>query len=405
MAREAVELIKITQADSPDSAREAGLSYVSTDAAGIKRIKKGKAFSYLLPNGQTLTNKDELARIKRLAIPPAWTDVWICPHANGHLQATGYDARGRKQYRYHPRWREVRDETKYNRMIDFALALPTIRKRIEHDFNLPGLPREKVLATIIKILETGLIRVGNDEYARANKSFGLTTMLDRHVDIRGRIIQFQFKGKSGKFHRINLEDARLAKIVRKCQEIPGQELFQYIGDDGKPHDITSSDVNDYLKEITRTDFTAKDFRTWSGTVLAAVALASFEQFKTKKEAKKNLLRAIEEVSSKLGNTPAICRKCYIHPFIINTYIEGELTAIFKSGRGQVPRLFGEGASSKRQSRESKFFALKYEEKSVLNFLQKQLALEKRNARSTLIEKLEASIHHRKPTRTQKPVVG
>jgi DNA topoisomerase-1 len=396
MAREAVELIKITQADSPDSAREAGLTYISTDAPGIRRIKKGKEFSYLLPNDQPLTDKDDLARIKRLAIPPAWTDVWICLKSNGHLQATGYDARGRKQYRYHPRWREVRDQTKYNRMIDFALALPKIRKRIEHDFNLPGLPREKVLATIIKILETGLIRVGNDEYARANNSFGLTTMLDRHVDIRGRRIQFQFKGKSGKFHRVNLEDARLAKIVRKCQEIPGQELFQYIGDDGKPHDITSSDVNVYLKEITRSDFTAKDFRTWSGTVLAAVELAVFNHFQTKKEAKKNLLRAIEAVSLKLGNTPAICRKCYIHPFILDAYMDGKLTNIFNVVKKQAHNPLRQVASAKSKSLQpTNLFALKQEETAVLNFLQKQLSIEKKNARSTLIEKLEASIHHRR----------
>src|SRR3954470_6546193 len=290
-----------TQIDSPESAKAAGLSYVNPEQPGIRRVGSPKAFRYLLPNGRPLSDKNDLARIKRLAIPPAWKEVWICPKQNGHLQATGYDVRGRKQYRYHPHWRQVRDETKYNRMIDFARVLPKIRKRVEKDLKRPGLPREKVLATVIKILETGLIRVGNEEYAKSNHSFGLTTMQDRHADVKGSTIRFQFRGKSGKHHKIEIEDRRLAKIVANCQAIPGQELFQFIGDDGKNHDVTSSDVNEYLREITNADFTAKDFRTWGGTVLAAMALQEFEKFDTKAQAKKNLLRAIEAVAQRLGN--------------------------------------------------------------------------------------------------------
>lgn len=368
-----------TQIDSPESAKAAGLVYVNPDQPGIRRHGTPKHFHYTLPNGRSLTDKDELARIKRLAIPPAWKDVWICPKRNGHLQATGYDVRGRKQYRYHPHWRQVRDETKYNRMIDFARNLPTIRKRIEKDLKLPGLPREKVLATVIKILETGLIRVGNEEYAKSNKSFGLTTMQDRHVAVKGATIRFQFRGKSGKHHQVDIEDRRLAKIVANCQAIPGQELFQYIGDDGKNRDITSSDVNDYLREIAKSDFTAKDFRTWGGTVLAAMALQEFEKFDTKAQAKKNLLRAIEAVAQRLGNTPAICRKCYIHPFIIDSYLDGTMIGVFKK---------------RAEQQLSKVHSLKPEEAAVLAFLQKRLAAEQKNQRSTLIEKLQASLKHR-----------
>jgi DNA topoisomerase-1 len=369
-----------TQVDSPESAKAAGLIYVNPDQPGIRRQGSPKHFHYALPNGRSLTDKDELARIKHLAIPPAWKDVWICPKRNGHLQATGYDVRGRKQYRYHPHWRQVRDETKYNRMIDFARNLPAIRKRIDKDLKLHGLPREKVLATVIKILETGLIRVGNEEYAKSNKSFGLTTMQDRHVNVKGATIRFQFRGKSGKHHKIDIEDRRLAKIVANCQAIPGQELFQYIGDDGKNHDITSSDVNDYLREITKSDFTAKDFRTWGGTVLAAMALQEFEKFDTKAQAKKNLLRAIEAVAQRLGNTPAICRKCYIHPFIIDSYLDGTMIGVFKK---------------RTEQQLSKIHSLKPEEAAVLAFLQKRLAAEQKKQRSTLMQKLEASLKHRR----------
>ncbi|HEV8543493.1 MAG TPA: DNA topoisomerase IB [Verrucomicrobiae bacterium] len=368
--------------DEPkQAARAAGLNHVSPDKPGIKRIRAGKGFRYVGPEGHSITDKIILGRIKRLAIPPAWTDVWICPSGNGHLQAVGLDARRRKQYRYHPRWREVRDETKYTSMLEFAKLLPKIRRRVEHDLKRPGLPREKVLATIIKILETGLIRVGNDEYARENNSYGLTTMLDRHTSIKGSTIRFQFRGKGGKYHKIEIQDRRMAKIVAHCQSIPGQDLFQYIDDDGTPRDIISSDVNEYLREITASDFTAKDFRTWAGTVLAAMALQEFEKFDTRAQAKKNLLRAIEAVAQRLGNTPSICRKCYIHPVIIDSYLDGTMVDIFKKRAEE--QLTGEVHS------------LKPEEAAVLAFLQKRLAAEQKERRSTLLQKLKASIKHRK----------
>jgi DNA topoisomerase-1 len=366
-------------AEAIQHAESAGLIYVCDDGPGIGRIGSAKNPRYLDANKRPVTEEHTLARIRRLAIPPAWTEVWICPKENGHLQATGRDARGRKQYRYHPHWRQVRDETKYNRMIEFAKALPKVRRRIRRDLKKEGLPREKVLATVIKILETGLIRVGNDEYARTNKSFGLTTMQDRHVDVNGSTISFQFRGKSGKFHRIDIQDRHLARIVAHCQAIPGQELFQYVGDDGKPHDITSTDVNEYLREITNSDFTAKDFRTWGGTVLAAMALRGLRECPTKTQARKNLVRAIESVAQRLGNTPAICKKCYIHPEIMNSYLDGTMIDTFQKRADELQKVAG----------------LSADESAVLAFLKKRLAAEQRNRRSTLVEKLEASIRHRK----------
>ena len=375
--------IRENAAEGKKAAKSAGLIYVCDNTPGIRRIGSPKSPRYITADKRPVTDKLTLVRIKRLAIPPAWTEVWICPKDNGHLQATGRDARGRKQYRYHPHWRQTRDESKYTRMLEFARALPKVRQRIEQDLKKPGLPREKVLAAVIKILETGLIRVGNDEYARTNKSFGLTTMQDRHVDVNGSTIRFEFKGKSGKFHKIDIEDRRLAKIVGGCQAIPGQELFQFIGDDGKPHDITSTDVNEYLQEITKSDFTAKDFRTWGGTVLAAMALQEFEKCDTKTQAKKNLVRAIEAVAQRLGNTPAICKKCYIHPEIMNAYLDGTMIGTFKKRAETELRNSG---------------GLRPEENAVLAFLQKRLIAEERNRRSTLIEKLEASVKHRKKAR-------
>jgi DNA topoisomerase-1 len=362
------------------AAKSAGLIYVSDDRPGIRRTGSPKNPRYVGPDNRAVADKNVLGRIKRLAIPPAWTDVWICPKDNGHLQATGRDARGRKQYRYHTHWRQVRDENKYNRMLDFAKALPMIRERIEQDLKKPGLPREKVLATVIKILETGLIRVGNDEYARTNKSFGLTTMQDRHVDVNGATIRFEFRGKSGKYHKIDIEDRRLAKIVSHCQAIPGQELFQYLDEAGKPRDITSTDVNEYLQQIAGTDFTAKDFRTWGGTVLASLALKEFEKCDTKTQARKNLVRAIESVAQRLGNTPAICKKCYIHPEIMNAYLDGTMLDTFKKRAAQLRKSSG----------------LRPDETAVLAFLQKRISAEQRKQRSTLLEKLEASVKHRKP---------
>jgi DNA topoisomerase-1 len=310
--------------DPRDAAESAGLRYVSDEQPGIRRRKAGKGFTYVKPGGSKVDDEATLKRIKTLAVPPAWTDVWICPHANGHIQATGRDAKGRKQYRYHARFREVRDGTKFEHMMAFAQALPAIRAKVKEHMALRGLPREKVLATVVHLLESTLIRVGNDDYVKQNKSYGLTTLRDKHVEVDGAELRFAFKGKSGKTWSLQVKDRRIAKIVRACQELPGQELFQYIDADGVQRDVTSADVNAYLKEITGKEVTAKDFRTWAGTVLAALALKEFETFDTQAKAKKNVRAAIEGVASKLGNTPTICRKCYIHPEIMSSYVEGSL---------------------------------------------------------------------------------
>jgi DNA topoisomerase-1 len=313
------------------SARAAGLHY-STDAKpGIRRVRKGKGFRFLHANGKPLTNKKDLQRIRALAIPPAWTDVWISPDPAGHLQATGRDARRRKQYRYHARWREVRDDTKYGRMIAFARALPAIRRRIETDLRLDRLPRRKVLATIVRLLERTLIRVGNAEYARDNQSFGLTTMRDHHVKVNGSKVEFAFRGKSGIRHTRALDNRALAKIVRQCRDLPGQELFQYRDHDGHVVDIGSGDVNEYLKEITGEDFTSKDFRTWFGTVQASVLLLACEAAESESKAKREINRCIEEVARQLGNTKAVCRKSYVHPAVIDAYLDGSMTR--RAGRG------------------------------------------------------------------------
>src|SRR4051812_13153147 len=283
----------------------------SPDRPGWTRRRRGKGWSYLDPTGAPVTDPEALERIKGLVIPPAWTDVWICPDPRGHLQATGRDARGRKQYRYHPRWREVRDGDKYGRLPEFGRALPAIRRRINRDLARPGLPREKVLAAVVKLLETTFIRVGNDEYARQNQSFGLTTMRDGHVRVSGSKVRFLFRGKSGVTHELELDDRRLARIVKQCRDLPGQELFQYLDAQGKVVDVGSEDVNAYLKEITGTGFTSKDFRTWAGTVLAATLLRDYEAVDSESRAKKNVVSAIEQVAKRLGNTRAVCRRCYV----------------------------------------------------------------------------------------------
>ncbi len=309
--------------DPEESAEEAGLRYTTDSTPGITRHRAGKGFYYRDAKGNKLESERTLARIKSLAIPPAWNDVWIAPTANAHLQATGRDAKGRKQYRYHPRWAEVRDKAKYEHMIEFGNALPGIRERVEQDLGRRGLPKEKVVAAVVKLLETTLIRVGNDEYARTNKSYGLTTMRDRHADINGSSVTFSFTGKGDIDHEIELRDRKLATIVRKCQDLPGQHLFQYLDEDGNRQAIDSSDVNEYLKEISGHDFTAKDFRTWAGTMLAAEALAGFELAADETTARSNIVSAIESVSKMLGNTPTICRKCYVHPEVIDAYMEGD----------------------------------------------------------------------------------
>jgi DNA topoisomerase I len=347
-----------TIVDAPAAAEQAGLVYVSDEEPGIRRRRSGKGFSFRNPDGTAVKGKDTLARIRSLAIPPAYTDVWICADPKGHIQATGRDDRGRKQYRYHPRWREVRDSTKYERMLDFGKALPAIRERISADMGKRGLPREKVLATVVHLLENTLIRVGNTTYSKENKSFGLTTLQDRHVEVDGGKMRFQFKGKSGKTWNLQVKDRRIARIVKSCQDVPGQHLFQYLDDEGQRHGVTSQDVNDYLREISGQDFSAKDFRTWAGTVLAAIALTEFESFDTKAAAKRNLRDAIERVSSRLGNTPAICRKCYIHPQVLDCYLEGDLVNQLKD---QI-----------EEDLRTELDALKPEEAAVMAFLHRRL---------------------------------
>lgn len=302
------------------AARVAALRYVSDDRPGIRRRKSGTGFSYADPDGRTIRDRATLRRIRALAIPPAWTDVWIAPLEDGHLQATGRDARRRKQYRYHVRWREVRDQTKYGRMLLFGAALPGIRTRVDADLALPGMPRDKVLALVVRLLETTFIRVGNEEYARENNSFGLTTLLDRHVRIDGADIQFRFRGKGGKMHAIRVNDRRLARLIRHTRDLPGEDLFQYIDGDGTPQPITSSDVNDYIRAISNgEEFTAKDFRTWGGTLLAAVQLEASHPFESETSPKATQTAAVISVAARLGNTPTICRKCYIHPIVLAAY--------------------------------------------------------------------------------------
>jgi DNA topoisomerase I len=308
-----------------ESAAEAGLHYVTDDSPGITRKRSGSGFTYFGPDGKRIREPGVLLRIKHLVIPPAWTDVWICPDRNGHLQATGRDARGRKVYLYHPRWREVRDAAKYERLAAFGEALPRIRERVEADLSKRGIPREKVLAAVVKLLEETSIRVGNDEYRRENGSVGLTTMLDDNARFEGNKVRFAFRGKHGKDHDIELNDRRLARVVKQCQDIPGQELFQYLDEDGNRHAIGSADVNEYIKEISGGDFTAKDFRTWNGTVLAMRFLRVCEPCSSATAGKRQVSGAIKQVAHQLGNTPAVARKAYVHPVVVNAYIEGYLS--------------------------------------------------------------------------------
>jgi DNA topoisomerase I len=329
----AVELIR----DPIESAQAAGLRYVSDTTPGIRRRRSGSGFSYVAPDGKVIKDAAEISRIRSLAIPPAYTDVWISPTANGHIQATGRDARGRKQYRYHPKWREKRDETKFGRVLAFSEALPRIRAQVERDLSKPGLPREKVLATVVRLLDCTGIRIGNDEYARSNRSFGLTTLQDRHVEISGSNIKFEFRGKSGKAHSVSLSDRRLARIVQRCQDIPGEDLFQYIDEEGVRQTISSGDVNDYLREISGEDFTAKDFRTWSGTKLAVAALTDIGHCTSARQIKTNILRAIDSVASQLNNTRAVCRKYYVHPSVFEAYTAGTMLEILQNGTKQNPK--------------------------------------------------------------------
>jgi DNA topoisomerase I len=334
------------------------LRYVTDERPGIRRVKARGKFKYLTPDDKAVRDRDTLKRIKALVIPPAWTDVWICPRADGHLQATGRDERGRKQYRYHDDYRSARDAAKFDHLVAFGKALPRIRKTVARDLAKPGLSRRKVLAAVVKLLETSLIRVGNDEYAKENGSYGLTTLRDRHVEIKGGLIHFEFKGKSGVKHEIDVQDRRLAKIVKACQDLPGQELFQYLDDQGEVHDVGSSDVNDYLHELAGDDFTAKDFRTWAGTVLAALALKEFEAFDSATQAKRNVMAAIKSVAQKLGNTPAVCRACYVHPRVIDAYLQGTMLDAMRRRAAEAMR---------------RVHSLSPEEAAVLALLQRRLA--------------------------------
>jgi DNA topoisomerase-1 len=359
LREEKTKIDNIEIAPDPEKvAEEAGLRYVSDEKCGYSRKRKGEDFEYFDTEGKRIRDEKRLLRIRRLAIPPAYTDVWICPSANGHIQATGRDARGRKQYRYHERWREVRDENKYERMVVFGKALPKIRRQVNRDLKRRGLPREKVLATVVQLLERTFIRIGNEEYAKENKSFGLTTMRNRHVDVTATKLKFSFRGKSGVKHEVDVTDRRLAKIICQLQDLPGQEVFQYVDETGEVRQIDSQDVNDYLREITGEDFTAKDFRTWAGTVLAAMALNAQEAFENKTQAKKNIKDAISAVAKILGNTPTVCRKCYVHPAVLETYLDGAMI---------------EGLKQKtEETLKRKLGDLRSEEAAVMTFLQARL---------------------------------
>ena len=344
-----------------EAAYAVGLNYVSDGVAGITRRGAGRGWAYYGPDGSLITDRVERKRIAALVIPPAWTDVWICPDPSGHIQATARDARGRKQYRYHPLYRDERDRSKFRRILEFSDVLPRIRERIERDLGSRGLTRRRVLATVVRLLDKTLIRVGNDEYARDNRSFGLTTMRRRHVQVSGATLRFQFRGKSGVQQTVSITDRRLARVVQQCQDLPGQELFQYIDAGGRRQAVASGDVNEYLKSITGRDVTAKDFRTWAGTILAATELRQLGPSANERDARRNIVRAIDAVSQELGNTRAVCRKYYIHPAVIEAYLAGTIAP----APAPVP--------SPARRRERPTAALRREEIAVLQFLQEETA--------------------------------
>lgn len=332
--------VRHTTAGSTDpaaeAAQEAGLVYTTDAEPGLRRVRRGKDFEYLGPDGRKVTDADTLDRIRALAIPPAWEQVWITPRPRGHLQATGRDARGRKQHRYHARWRAVRDANKFDRMVGFARVLPRVRARVSRDLGRKGLPREKVVATIVRLLETTFARIGNEEYAKDNGSYGLTTLRDRHVDVKGSTVRFLFKGKSGREVHAGVNDRRVAAVIKRCEELPGQMLFQYVDDAGERRTVTSDDVNQYLRDVTGADFTAKDFRTWAATVLAACALRELAQFESETEARRKVVAAIDQVAHRLGHTRAVCRRSYVHPGVIDTFMEGKLVAALRVSLAGAP---------------------------------------------------------------------
>ena len=355
-----------------DVARQVGLRHVSDGVPGIGREPAGDGFRYRDAKGALVKDAATLARIKALVIPPAWREVWICAQANGHIQATGRDVKGRKQYRYHAKWRNVRDDAKYERMRNFGRALPVIRQQVASALALPGLPREKILATVVHLLQETMIRIGNEEYARTNHSFGLTTLRNRHVDVAGAEVRFAFRGKSGVDHAIRLRDRRMAAIIRRMRELPGQELFQYLDEDGARHAIDSADVNAFLREISGEDYTAKDFRTWSGTLHAALELHRLPPFDSETEARRNVGQAIAAVAKKLGNTPAICRKCYVHPLILDTYLAGESLLVACDDDSGEPASRKPSAKPTGSSAASQTTGLDADELAVLALLEKQL---------------------------------
>jgi DNA topoisomerase-1 len=342
------------------TAVRAGLTYVSDAFAGITRRRAGSGWVYFAPNGARIRDQDKRRRLNALAIPPAWTDVWICPEPTGHIQATARDARGRKQYRYHSSYREACDSSKFRRMLEFSEILPRLRERVERDLRAGDLSRRQLLATVIRLLDKTLIRVGNDEYARENRSFGLTTLRQRHVQVKGSMVSFSFRGKSGVEHNVALSDLRLARIIQRCQDLPGTELFQYLDAFGKRQAISSDDVNAHLREITGRDITAKDFRTWGGTMQAAVALRAMGPAASQREADRNIVRAIDQVSERLGNTRAVCRKYYVHPALLQAYLLGRTIPL----PGPEP--------ARRPRRGKRAAALRRDELAVLQFLQDEL---------------------------------
>ena len=387
------------------AARAAGLRHVHDRHPGLRRRRTGKKlrqgkrwveqFAIEDAQGRAVHEAGTLERVRKLAIPPAWEDVWICPQAEGHLQATGRDARGRKQYRYHARWRQERDSNKYSRMVGFARALPAMRRQIAADLRLPGLSRRKVLATVVRLLETTFIRVGNEEYARSNQSYGLTTMKDRHVKIRATGVRFHFRGKSGVFHEISIHDPSSARIVRRCRDLPGQELFQYLDADGRPAAIDSSDVNQYIHELAGEEFTAKDFRTWAGTVLAALALGEIAtaaattaaavtvaadargaRSRRSRPSNRDVARAVERVARRLGNTPSVCRKCYIHPAVVASFLDGTLKLPAAPAATGGPRAKSTSTPGVDTPIRAATSGLRVEEAAVLALLKRRASLEK-----------------------------
>lgn len=344
--------------DPVQSAVSVGLRYVDPTGPGFKRRRTGRGFCYIDPAGRVVRDAAHLKRIRSLVIPPAWTEVWICPTPDGHLQAIGYDARGRRQYRYHPQYRAVRDETKFAKMTEFAQYLPKIRRQVHADLALPGLPRPKVLASVVRLLETTFIRVGNIEYAKQNDSFGLTTLRNRHVDIEGSTIRFRFRGKSGVVHDVAIKDRRIARVVKACQDLPGYNLFEYLDEEGVVRSVTSEDINAYIREIAGHGFTAKDFRTWAGTIQTALALAAIGPFESETEAKRNIVTAIKDTAKRLGNRPATCRSYYVHPAILNAYMDGSLLEVVKAP-----------VSDDSENRDADALSLYPEERCVLHLIQ------------------------------------